>query len=134
MYTASAALYRRSTVKLDIMKAIALAISTLAIFTSDGLFAAERPQMSYLVFPPADAFVLGQIDKLSVAVSCGRIVALTSLPELYNISVGYEIPAENVLERSLGLALRRLICPNGAGSSEYAFQPMRILGRASKSS
>jgi hypothetical protein len=116
------------------MKAIALAISTLAIFTSDGLFAAERPQMSYLVFPPADAFVLGQIDKLSVAVSCGRIVALTSLPELYNISVGYEIPAENVLERSLGLALRRLICPNGAGSSEYAFQPMRILGRASKSS
>jgi hypothetical protein len=58
----------------------------------------------------ADAEALGQIEKLNVVVQCSWIVALKSVPELYNIEMGYEMPTENLLEARyrLGAAAVRL--------------------------
>ncbi len=70
----------------------------LTTFSVVPCVAAEHTQIQYLKFPVADAVALGQIDKLVVKVSCSWIADLKNVPELYNISMGYEIPTENELE------------------------------------
>ena len=60
--------------------------------------AGSPPRELTLKFPDNATSALGQIERLVVKVSCGRISSLRHVPELYNIEMGYEIPTENVLE------------------------------------
>lgn len=52
----------------------------------------------FLRFPSRDEALLGAIEKLHVTVSCGRVSELKSVPELYDIEMGYEIPVEEFFE------------------------------------
>jgi len=68
-----------------------------------------------MAFPKIAAIELGQIDKLIVRVSCGRVSSLRDIPELYNIEMRYEIPTENIFEAEprLGAAAVELSRWNG---------------------
>jgi hypothetical protein len=80
------------------MKSTLLAIIILASSAFMPCLAAKDTQVHFLRFPVIDAASLGQINKLVVKASCSWIVALKNVPELYNIEIGYEMPAENFLE------------------------------------
>ena len=77
-----------------------LRFATLLILGASAVCAAAgspRRELT-LKFPDSADSALGQIEKLVVKVSCGRISSLRHVPELYNIEIGYEIPTQNVLE------------------------------------
>ena len=71
-----------------------LILGAYAVSAAAGSF----PRELTLKFPDNAASALGQIDKLVVKVSCGRISSLRHVPELYDIEMEYEIPTQNVLE------------------------------------
>jgi hypothetical protein len=60
--------------------------------------AAPPTQVHFLTFPKSDVEALGQIDKLNVAVDCSWIASLKGVPELYNLEMGYDMPAQNLLK------------------------------------
>src|SRR6188768_3061124 len=90
-------------------------ILALAAFMLLPCAAAEQAQVYFLKFPVADTASSGQIDKVVVTVSCSWVAALRNVPELYNITMGYEIPTENILEATprLGAAAVDLSRWNG---------------------
>ena len=57
----------------------------------------ERVRKS-VKFDAAQAEAVGPVEKLVVTVTCGRVVALRNLPELYEIRLLYDMPTVNVFE------------------------------------
>jgi hypothetical protein len=70
-----------------------LTISLASIATS-----AEEPGVWFLKFQAADVRALGEVDKLHVTVDCGSISGLRNLPELYDVSLSYDMPSQHILE------------------------------------
>ena len=82
------------------MKLVCSLLATVAIaYALPATAASLSPEMT-LSLPLAEASALGQIDKLVVTVTCGRISSLKDIPNLYNIEFGYDIPTEVVLQAS----------------------------------
>src|SRR5215471_77512 len=75
-----------------------LLIAVVASLSLVPRMAAQSTRVHFVTFPKSEAEVLGQIDKLNATVDCSWIAALKSVPELYNIEVGYEAPTQNSLE------------------------------------
>jgi hypothetical protein len=85
--------------------------------------AGEQPQVYFLRFSAADSALLGQIDKLEVTVSCSWVVSLKNVPELYNVSMGYEIPTENLLEATPRLGAAAVDLSRWSGVIGIRFPP-----------
>jgi hypothetical protein len=84
--------------ELAIMKLVRCATFIILLLVSWTCVAAGQPEKVYfLPLPLNEAKALGQIDRLVVTVACSWISGLRNVPELYNVNMGYEIPAENVL-------------------------------------
>lgn len=73
-------------------------IILLAILIVPPCAFATQPKTFFIKFPDRDAKTLGQIDELSVTVTCSRISGLRNVPDLYDIHMGYEMPTENLFE------------------------------------
>lgn len=79
-----------------------IALTTIFLSALCGLTpchaADQRQEVFFLQLPSSDTKALGQIDRLEVTVTCSWISDLKKVPELYDIKMGYDIPAENVLD------------------------------------
>ncbi|GAB3786317.1 hypothetical protein [Dyella agri] len=73
-------------------------IGLLVILVSSACASAMQAKVRFIKFPDRDAETLGEIDKLSVNITCSRISRLSNIPELYDIHMGYEMPAQNAFE------------------------------------
>ena len=101
--------------------------------------AAASDTLSHTVkFSAAQSEAVGAVEKLVVTVSCGSIVTLQNVPELYNLEMGYDLPTVNVLEARprLGGAAVSLTRWSGVvtatGSGSCFSVAVHVEGRASE--
>jgi len=98
------------------MKLVHRTILLISLFGSVSCIAADEQQEVYFLrLPASEAKSLGQIERLVVTVTCSWISGLRNVPELYNVNMGYDIPAENVFDAQprLGAAAVELSRWNG---------------------
>jgi hypothetical protein len=58
--------------------------------------AQSQGKVVFLRLPVNQARALGQIEGITVEVSCSRISGLRNVPDLYDITMGYDMPTVNV--------------------------------------
>lgn len=90
--------------------------SLLALFFSVSCVAAGAPRNVYFLrFPASDVRALGQIDRLVASVSCSWFSGLRNVPELYDLTMDYDMPIRNEFEARprLGTAAVELSLWNG---------------------
>lgn len=74
-------------------------ITLMVVIISAVCLALSTPPAEHTIqFPKNAAAGLGQISKLAVTVSCGRISSLQNIPELHNIEMEYDITTENTFK------------------------------------
>jgi hypothetical protein len=91
------------------------ALVILLVASRTCVAASQQEKVYYLSLPANEANALGQIDRLVVTVACSWISGLRNVPELYNVTMSYEIPSENVLEAKPRLGAAALELPSWSG-------------------
>jgi hypothetical protein len=96
----------------NMYKWAAVVIAAVCAYPASGH--CERVRKS-VKFDAAQSEAVGPVEKLSVTVTCGRIVALRNVPELYEIRMLYELPTVNVLESRPRLAAAAITLKQWSG-------------------